>query len=171
MYLCPIQVPYLVSTRDILKFLGEVFCTYLLVHRGKLQKQSKFNKAFFCGAQTKMHFFLLAGAGKSPKNVILIAKMVPEPLWYSEHDSVRRGWRHQTSQKQLVASIRPELCPQVLLGILIRKMRKKRIFFYAHQSPTAPLNTMGITKAKSEKVENSNFYQKYSFIQAHISTT
>ena len=38
-----------------------------------------------------------------------------------------------------------------------RGMQKKRIFIYANQSPTAPLNTMENTMAKSEKVESSSF--------------
>ena len=47
-------------------------------------------------------------------------------------------------------------------------MQKIRNFVYAHQSPTAPFNTMGITTAKSEKVENSSFKQIYSFVYTHI---
>ena len=61
------------------------------------------------------------------------------------------------SEKFNHAPIRPELCPWLLLVILIRKMQKHRNFVYAHQSPTAPLNTMGITRAKSGKVENFSF--------------
>ena len=36
-------------------------------------------------------------------------------------------------------------------------MQKLSNFVYAHQSPTAPYNTMGIAMAKSEKVENLSF--------------
>ena len=39
------------------------------------------------------------------------------------------------------ALIRIELCPWLLLGILIGKMQKKSIV-YTHQSPTTPLNTI-----------------------------
>ena len=35
--------------------------------------------------------------------------------------------------------------------------------------PVHPLNTMGITMAWSEKVENSCFEHKYSFIKSNIS--
>ena len=52
------------------------------------------------------------------------------------------------------APMRPELCLYLGLGILIRKVQKKSNFVYTHHSPTATLNTMGIT---SEKVEKSTF--------------
>ena len=57
----------------------------------------------------------------------------------------------------------------VVIRYTYQENAKKEKCFYARQSPTAPLNTMGITMAQSEKVENSCFQQKYSFIQSHIS--
>ena len=44
----------------------------------------------------------------------------------------------------------------VVIKLLIRQMQQKKIV-YTHQSHTAPLNTMGITMSKSEKLENSSF--------------
>ena len=52
-----------------------------------------------------------------------------------------------------------------LVYLLCKRKRK----VYVHESPTAPLNTLGITMAQSEKVENSSFYHKYLFIKSHIS--
>ena len=53
------------------------------------------------------------------------------------------------SGKLTYVSIRPELCPILLLGQLIRKI----LFFFAHQSLPAPLVTMGFTIEKEQKWE------------------
>ena len=81
-------------------------------------------------------------------------------LWVSQPFPPTVDQAKPSRGKFTYAPIRPELCSYLLFGTLIKKMQKIRNFVYVHQSPTAPLNTMGITMAKSEKVDNFSFVTK-----------
>ena len=58
-----------------------------------------------------------------------------------------------SSEKFTYDTFRPELCPKLLFGILIRKMQRKTKFFFAHQSLSAPIVTMEITMEKEQKCQ------------------
>ena len=62
-----------------------------------------------------------------------------------------------SSEKFTYATFRPELCPKLLLGIIIMKMPRKTFFFFSHQSLSAPIITMGITMEKRANMWNSCF--------------
>ena len=57
------------------------------------------------------------------------------------------------SEKYTGASIRPELFPKLLFGMLIRKMSTKHIFFLCPPVLSAPIITMGTAMEKEQKWE------------------
>ena len=75
------------------------------------------------------------------------------------------------TEKHMLAQIRPELCPYLLLSVQIKKMpQQKYIYVDAKHLLPALLNTMGIPMVKREKLKNFSFLAKI-FIQTSSYST